>query len=266
MSRRSSRKKKKDLQGYMILAVCAAALGLLGVGYIHIKGSYIERDKNTLCRSDGVVSRETALVLDATDSFSEAQALILKKRIRQIVEASHVDERFTTYILRDHVDGFRPAFSVCNPGDGQDKSELTANKRKLFNAWKNNFVGKIEDSLDNILKENTAVSSPIMEMIKYASINTMLDSNASQRRMVVVSDLLHHTGKYSHYREKPSFMKLKDTPYGVEVRPYLKDVSLNILYVVRPNHMARQNRGHIGFWEEFVSAGGGQITNVESIN
>ncbi|UZE97221.1 hypothetical protein [Alkalimarinus alittae] len=266
MSRRSRRKKTKDLQGFLILTVCATVFCSLFVGYYFIKDSFVARDEISLCRSDGVVSRETVLVFDATDSLSETQALVIKKRIKRLVENSKIDERFTVYVLSDLVGGFSPKLSVCNPGDGQDKSELIANKRKLYSSWKESFVDKIEVSLDQLIGDYTSTSSPIMEMIKFASVNTMIDSPSDQRRLVIVSDMLHHNDKFSHYRDNPVFKTLKGKPYGSEVRPYLGNVSITIFYVQRSKSMAHQNRGHIRFWEEYVSDGGGQVIKVETIN
>ena len=103
-------------------------------------------------------------------------------------------------------------------------------------------------------------------MFKYVSINTMYDSSAKQKRIIFVSDMLHHTEQYSHYRRSIDFESFAETPYSIEVKPYLNDVNIEVLYVVRAKDRNLQNRGHIAFWEDFVSNAGGDIVRVKTIN
>jgi len=265
-SLRASRKRKKDKQGMLILGVVLVLFVSIVAALVEVKSNHVTRNGDNLCREDGFVSRETALVFDATDKFSDTQAMVLKKRVIGLLESAKNDERFTVYVLNDQVGVYAPKFTVCNPGDGLDRSEFTANKRRLYNDWKINFVGKVTQVVDEIITLSAGATSPIMEMIKFASIETMMDSRAKERRIVIVSDMLHHTERYSHYRSDHSFDLLADTPYGQEMRPYLKGVTLDVLYISRASQGKLQNRRHVEFWQNYIANGGGQVVNVEKIN
>ena len=266
MSRRSRRKEKKDRQGFLLLGLCLLTIALAVYFYFEVKGDYVEREKLTNCRKDGIISVETAFVFDTTDGLSETQGILLKKKIGMLIESSAVDERITVYTLSETIGDFKPIFNVCNPGDGQNESEITSNKRKLLDTWKKNFVGKINDAMEGMTVKTSADYSPIMEMLKYVSVNTMLGSSAPKKRIIIASDMLHHTNKYSHYRDNISYKDIVETGYGVEVMPHLEGVHVSILYVVRSDTLNIQNRGHVRFWEEYTKSGGGSVISVETIN
>jgi hypothetical protein len=94
----------------------------------------------------------------------------------------------------------------------------------------------------------------------------MYDSKADNKRILLVSDMLHYTSQYSQYRQNSQFKEFNNSAYSLEVRPHLNGVNLEILYVVRARDRKLQNRGHIAFWEAFVSNAGGQVVRVKTIN
>jgi hypothetical protein len=108
--------------------------------------------------------------------------------------------------------------------------------------------------------------SPVLEMIKFVSINTMYGSAAKEKKIFLVSDMLHHTKKYSQYRTKPNIEDLDSSLYLKHSLPKLHDVDVEILYVSRPNFYKLQTRGHIAFWEKYIQKAGGNLVYVETIN
>lgn len=261
------RKKKKAAQtGKILLGLGFFIVAVFAVYVIQLKQSVVNRDKITQCRLDGKIARETALVIDATDSFSATQSILVKKEIEAMLETSVVDEKITLFVLGENVSDNIDRFSICNPGDGSDKSELTSNKRMLRQKWEALFYQRVVDAVDNLTGEHNARQSPILEMVKFVSVKTMYDSSALEKRIIIVSDMLHHTQEYSQYRQKPDYKSFEGTSYALGQKPYLSGVDTTILYLVRPQDMVRQNRGHIRFWESYVAANGGIISRVKTIN
>lgn len=263
------RKKQADFKGYFLIVSAVTIIASFVYFFYESQNNVVARLEDSMCRVDEVISRETAFIIDATDYFTTSQALLIKKEIEKVLETSMVDERFTVYVLDEKVnekDVKEPILSVCNPGDGSDKSEITHNKRRLREQWQNNFYDKVYKSIDGLIGEHTANQSPILEMIKYVSVKTMYQSTADVRRIILVSDMLHHTARYSHYPRIPKFEDFSELPYALEVRPQLENVQIDILYLVRPQDIGRQNRGHIQFWEQFFKAGGGMIHHVMAVN
>ncbi len=265
ISRKRRIKNKKDQQGYLILFLGIVAVVMFAFFYNEHKSNIKIRDQVTLCREDGKISKETVLLVDATDIFTVSQSMVIKKKIAKELNNAKIDERFTVYILSEDENGFAKYLSVCNPGDGQDKNELVSNKRKLNKAWEEGFFQKINTAIDGIMKNNTSDKSPIMEMLKFSSIDTMMDSKASIKRIIIISDMLHHTKEFSHYKNYEKSNEFLKSKYGLLVKPYLSDVELTIYYVNRANGSGIQNRGHILFWEKYVQASGGYISSVQSI-
>lgn len=263
MSRRKKQKKSADIQGYVILTCVICILVAGGIYYVKSKSEAIVRNPSDLCREDGFVSRETAIIIDATDDFNESQALIIKKEFEKTLNSALIDERFSLYVINEQLADNKALIVACNAGDGSDKNNLTSNLRRIKKAWKVQFHDKIVNQIDELVGEHEAETSPIMEFIKYVSVETFYSSEAKEKRLILVSDMLHHTRSFSHYTQTQKFI---DSPYSIEVRPYLDNINVEVLYIFRPHHAQLQNRKHIEFWEQYFSQGNGQLTRVKTIN
>jgi len=262
-TRKKNQKKNADRQGYFILACVVALLTAGGAYYIKTQSEAVVRNKTDLCRDDGFVARETAIIIDATDDFNESQALVVKKEFENIISKSLIDERFSLYVVNEKLADNKPLVVACNAGDGSDKSNMTANLRRLKQAWEEQFYNKIVNQIDELIGEHEADESPIMEFIKYVSVKTFYSSQAAEKRLIIVSDMLHHTGAFSHYTVNQKFF---DSPYAIEVRPYLDDIEVEVLYIYRPEYANLQTRKHVEFWEKYFSQGNGKLTRVKTIN
>ncbi len=259
-------KQNKDTKGWFILGSCFLLVIFFGIFVYSYKMSNHSRDKVTQCRNDSFISKETAIIFDATDSFSDTQAILIKDKMNEIISESLLDERFTFYILGKEESKYKKEFAVCNPGDGTDKNNLTSNIRRIKKQWELKFHNKISSTVDKLIGENTAINSPIMKMIKFASVDTISPSKSTDKRLIIVSDMIEHTIRYSHYKNDLSYKNISSTPYIKQLKSHLQKTSVQIMYILREKDTSIQNRKHILFWENFISASGGQITKVESIN
>ena len=164
------------MTGVILLGIAAIVVVIIGYVYFSVASTRVVRDE-TLCRVDNFIPRETAVLLDATESFSDSQSMLITRILERELASSAVDERFTLYTLGSNEQGFKPMYSICNPGDGSDQSDLTANKRRLLENWKVNFFDKIVQSVEDLKDIEPAETSPIIEMLKFVSIQTMFDSS-----------------------------------------------------------------------------------------
>jgi len=186
--------------------------------------------------------------------------------LRETLRISKQDEQFTLYSLNDDLDTYQPTLIICNPGDGQESSELTANIQLLTQTWEQDFYQKIVAAVESQMIIDEADNSPIMEMFKFVGIRSMFESTAPEKRIIVISDMVEHTSSYSQYTQSVDFQTLKDSPYFREVRPSLDNVDVEMLYIERPELAVIQRRRHITFWENLIDEAGGRITLVEPIN
>jgi hypothetical protein len=267
MSRaRRKNKKKQDVQGKLFFIVGILILGILGFTFYQEKSNEVIRDKVSLCREDGVITTENVILIDATDSFNSTQALMVKKEFKFILDNSEIDSRFSLYVINTNISDEKPLLEICNPGDGGDKSELTSNKRRLLKTWQENFYEKMITQVDFLIDVNVADSSPIMETIKYASVNSFYNSVAKNKKLILVSDLLQHTKNYSNYKESISYDTFSSRSIANSLTPSLNDVEIEILYLYRAKDANKQNRKHIAFWEQYFSEVGAVVTRVKKVN
>ena len=100
MRKSRNAKKKADLKGYFIIAIVTLII-ILTVGlYFQEKSKFVPRDISN-CKEDGTVTKETAIVIDATDSLNETQILFVNKKIKMILENALLDERVSLYVLNN---------------------------------------------------------------------------------------------------------------------------------------------------------------------
>ena len=131
---RNRKKSNNNRAGYLIIAVASIVIALFSFTYYRVSSNQVVLMDN-LCREDGIVPRETVLLVDATDSYSESQRDQVLLKINEYIDESLEHERLTLYALNEDPDTFLPTFSICNPGDGEDASEWTENKRQLARTW-----------------------------------------------------------------------------------------------------------------------------------
>jgi hypothetical protein len=265
MSRRK-RQQTADRKGAILLGGVILLLVAGFVAFYYYVEPTVKRDSKTACRVDEKVSRETIVVIDATDNFNDTQALRVKKEIELMLSSAIIDERFSLYVIDETVNQKSQRFSVCNPGDGSDKSELTSNKKRLKKHWETLFYNRFTKSVDELTGNHTASQSPILEMIKFVSVNTFLDSRATKKRLVIVSDMLHHTQQYSHYRGSADYTNFSKTSYALTMRPLLEDVDVQIFYLIQEKDITLQNRGHIEFWNQHILTNSGFVSSVKTVN
>ena len=265
MSSRADRERKAQEQGRRSLVVAIIMLTIFVGLYANFVKSPIERSDDQ-CRKDGVVSIETAFIIDATDHFSESQAKRINLEVQDIIKSAEIDERFTVYVLDDkfsEANSKIPHIIVCNPGDAKGKSKLTNNLRRLNKNWDEKFYSQITSTIENLVGEGRANQSPILEIIEFASINTMSKSKAKSKRMILISDMLHHNKEYSHYTSSHDFEEFKKLAYYVDIRPQLLDVNVKIFYLASSKNISLQKIRHANFWKNYVLNAGGKLDSEE---
>lgn len=229
--------------------------------------SQVERDELTLCRIDRAYPRETALLLDTTGGYSAAQATAISANLNKLLTDSQIDEKFTFYSLGVAPGSYYQNATICNPGDGSDQGDLTVDQASLYAGWQKNFNDRIVSSVNDLVGQQAAEQSPIMEMIQYVSRQISLSPPDTPKRLIIVSNMIHKTPEYSQYGDSLNFNSLAGTAYLDRVQARLAGVEVGILYVLRPQLLGVQNRGHIEqFWRPYVNFSEGSIVSTERIS
>ncbi|MGD7037239.1 hypothetical protein [Methylotuvimicrobium buryatense] len=262
------RKKKKSETSYIIGGVFLIFVTLIVAGALalyHIENKNIELDNLTLCPSSGPTGHLVILV-DKTDPLNFTQKKSFQVLLEEIISNKiGPGELVSVFSLgEDYKSTAEPLISICNPGDARDKSELTSNIKRLVDRYENQFRLPMLQLAKELTSQEPAKLSPILEMIQLVSINGFRASGVDgPRRLILVSDMLHHTPNYSMYKNGYEYKKFLDTDYGRKMNVDLAGVQVELHYVL--NTPKYQTRKHLKFWEDYFSNAGAHIVLVRPL-
>lgn len=222
-----------------------------------------------LCRIDQAPPEATTIVIDTTDALAESErAQIVQEieRIREQVPAMGLIE--IVQISEDASAAPAPILSLCNPGHGREMNALYQNPKLAEKRWNDAFRSPLELALSQILGASSGRQSPLMESLRRLSAERINrpELDASSKRLVVFSDLLQHTARYSQYGSADySFERFKASDEFDGLRGDLRQVSVDIFYIARPRTQALQSKQHLQFWVDYFEASGGSVDSVKKI-
>lgn len=160
-------------------------------------------DAYTLCKSSSLkAAATTAIVVDATDAFTEDQ----KQRFKTTVEAERerLPEGGRLIIVGlNPQTPWEPAelVSVCNPGKAEYSNPLLVTRSKVEKRWQDVYGDPIDKAVLQSIDRGTSERSPIIITIAALLTRSDFDTRVSGRRLVLISDLLEHEkGVYSQLR------------------------------------------------------------------
>ena len=244
------------------------------VAFLAFRPETIVRDPETNCPERGP-SALTAIYLDTTDRVNPVSREDIVARLEETVAGTAADEMVAVFRSAPAGDGEQPLESLltrCNPGDPETASELTQNPRLIRRRLAEEFRAPLDRVFRETLDAAPADVSALMENIQ--AISVALLSRVRYRdlpkRLVVVSDLLQHSGNLSLYGDVPAYSTFGDTLGAAALGLDLRDVSVEVLLVQRPQH--ERSGGPmdvIEFWTSWVEDQGGwlgRVTRISGLN
>lgn len=97
-----------------------------------------------------------------------------------------------------------------------------------------------------------------MESLQSVAVTSFVgeDGGVATKTLILVSDLLEHTEKFSLYKKIPDFEAYKESPHWRSVKADLSDVDVEIFTLRRDGLDLLQNNKLLGFWmKSFVNQG-----------
>lgn len=255
-------KENKTVIGYIIIGICMVIFGASIVSALVLKGE--PYDSETFCRDD--LNAHTIVVLDKTDSLSNNQQNFVLNYINNEKAGLGTFEKFSIFAFTENTyTNPDPVFSKCNPGRGKDANQLYQNPRKIQLRFDEFFSRPLEENMSNILSDNTGSKSPIFEMIRELSLRDDFEAAVNQRTLIIISDMMHHTSEYSHYKNTIDYKYFSEKPYAYEVSASLNSVNIRIVYLLRDNLGNIQGKRHLSFWEEYFEEMGAGVVEVRKV-
>lgn len=259
MSRRR-RVRNRARRGESKLGIVAASF-LMFVVVVFIGGIFTfsannelkEIDEKTLCYKDDVPSDIIAILIDSTEPLDEKTVRNAQLEIENIIKNSPTNTLVNLYAIETGSEKhIRPIANLCKPDDGTSASELTSSPAWIKKIFNDKFVLPLADHLTSLLKMPPSTSSPIIESLQSAVIESFLShENSGDKKIVLISDMIQNTSMYSFYKESVSFnsyfSKVKNSGSGL-----LNLTDINIQVLVVPNNVPNGTREDLTrFWGKF---------------
>lgn len=255
----------KWLIGAVVLAIGAL---LVGGGWLYFKGNELRvaADAETLCRLDGGLPEATVVLLDLSSTLSDVQRLDLKNELARLRDKIPRFGRIEIFAVDDQAPRvLEPILKLCNPGRGEDMSEIYQNPQLALQRWERDFASTLNATIEKLLGTPEAATSPIFEAIQAVALQTFDDptlDGVERRRLVLVSDLMQNVpGHLRMYDGIPSFEQFKSTAYYLDVKAELKNVDVTIFYLQRPSS-PRLWTAQVEFWSQYFEAQGASVERV----
>ena len=105
-----------------------------------VQSGRVEVDRDTMCPRSGP-GGHTVVLIDATDEFSAIQKADLKRYFSELKSNVPKYSQIAIYAPQEMSDEdfLSPELKICNPGDGQGISGITANPEQIKQRYKVNF-------------------------------------------------------------------------------------------------------------------------------
>ncbi len=244
------------LGGALIVVLVGLLLGLGALAH------YLKREK--LCPSDQSVPH-TVILVDRTDPFTDLHTRLFDSVVERRSAALRKGERLSIFLIEARTP-VRPApiLSLCKPDDGSDANWLYQNSTLLQRNFEKRFAQPLTALVDRLHEPAQAPASPILETLRAVSLLPSFREAQEHRKLIVVSDLLENTARYSHYTTTPDYRGFRRSPYGASVLPVLEGVEVELVYLSNERAQRRQGTVHLAFWQSYLTEAGARAVEIMS--
>jgi len=263
MARRRGRRQSTEIGNWFLGgALILIALVLGGVfAFYWIQSKYVTAvDAKTYCPVDGPTS-VTAVLFDISDPIEDVTQNDLRNKLEAVSRDVPKGGLIAIYAIgpAGHPTSL---YSLCNPGDGSELSQITGNPKIARERWQKAFVEPLEKVLFAIDPNAVADTSPIMASIQSVKVELFdREKTTGYRRFILVSDMVENSEKYSQYKVgvdydayvKSGAVKLRDGA--------LAGISFDILYIRRP-HLPFSSVEHVTFWNKWLTYFGAESVHA----
>jgi hypothetical protein len=246
----------------VIVFVVVAVAGFFG--YSHFTRP-AKDDKTTLCPAAGPLGHVVVLV-DKSDPMTFTQRKSFNVIYRDLVTQVQRGHLLSVYALdEDFKSTAEPLLEMCNPGDGRGVSTFDDNPGQRKKVYETRYLKPFLDREEELVTESSGKASPIIEMMQLVGITGFRKhAVAGEKRLIIVSDMIHNTSGLSMYKGVPDYSSFGQTSYGVKSRADLKDVAVELRMLM--NTPAIQNEKLLEFWKTYIRQSGGRLVLHDPIN
>jgi hypothetical protein len=167
----------------------------------------------------------------------------------------HTGERLSLLAIMPANDGpvVQEMFSRCRPRDGSHANPLFENKQKLQKRFQETFEQPLEQAIADIAGLGDAATSPIIKSLYHlATWPAFLKEAASQRDLIIISDLLEYSDVVSHYQPAYKWSDVLKSPWIDKLENKLSGVDVTVHLRTNARTQPYHRRTHERFWEAYM--------------
>ena len=259
---RQTRSQKRKTRVNILLSVFFLTVVIAGLGSVYVWSTQRKPslDPVTLCPAEGALGQRV-LLIDRTDPFNLAQKTSLDIFVKHLVENTPPGYLLSVYVLGDDFQAnTKPLFELCNPGDGQEKSQLTDNLKALKQQYMKHFIEPMLSVTQGMMESQPAKESPILEMLQLVNLNSIQKNNVKGEVVLyVLSDMLQNSKALTMYGKPVTF---ESYTAGYAASKLFVDFSRVKVEIHLVNSSPRTlNPSVFDFWKAyFEKAGAGEVS------
>ena len=217
---------------------------------------------DTYCRMDRKDPAHTILLIDQSDPFTENDL----GWVQEFVDAEARNlPRYgrLTVMTPNAADPYDPriVFTQCSPGSVDDANPILTNPRMVEDTWRDTFFQPLSSEITTTLKSKRQPASPLSEALFAATDRADFQARGTDRRIVLVSDLMQHSADYSFYRSGANYDAFGETTLA-DFIPSMDGV--DVVARIVPRREYDLPLGEVkAFWRAYFRTAG---ANYESVN
>ena len=264
----SKSKKSKDdeipwfaLGGFILFAI---ALILIFLTAYCSKQSQIENvDKENFCNIDKI-DQVTIFVIDTSDKLTPIQQTSLNERlwnyVKNIDKNNHQIQVFSVEKINEKI--LEPLIKICNPGDENEVSTWTGNKKITRLNFEKKFKEKIDKIFTDLLNKEASDKSPIMESIQFVAVSQLIknENNDTKFKIILISDLLQNSENFSFYKGDFNFNKFYKSDNFRFLKSDFKNAEIELYFLNRKKDINLQNENLRDFWIQYFKSQEATVT------
>jgi hypothetical protein len=269
LSRRDRSRNKGRIAGWIYGCFGGAIIVSIVIFAGAITLSKRATDRATACPTDHYDSI-SAILVDLTDQVRPSQAAALRNALLKTRNDVPQFGRLEIYPLRSVAKTtLDTLFAGCSPGSGRDVSSwLYGNPELADHLWQKQFADKVDKVLNDIQNLPQGSNSPLLEGIQSVAVTAFgapTVKTTADKRLVIISDMIHYTTDLSMYQGAPAFDRFKTTQYYTKIKPFLRGANVDIFLIVRDTRRNVQQPPLLKFWVDFFAASDGYLRSWDPL-
>jgi hypothetical protein len=251
--------------------IAVSALVIAGASLAKLRVERAGRDDETLCAKK-TPDTITAILFDSSDRLSALQQIKIKQILEETLNTLPKGARLDVYMATAEAGQLvRPLFSKCNPSALEGSAGLSENPQRMLALRNDAFDQPLHAALQKALQANVRKTSPILETIAAASVQSFgvarsADKGKMNRHsLIIVSDFLQNSAVLTHYKAYPTIEQFSSQEGWISTKPSIGNVNIKLIYINRANSIRFQGAAHREWWCSYFNARGANKCIIEQL-